>query len=381
MTLFSTLNYFKDKSEKPYFGSIISFFLVVFSCVFSSCNPLDFFKAIDNEGAWETMLLKSNDLTNNLSHIEPYSWKAKKVFRLTVPLLMKIFFLTPSLIIKLQFILGYFFYFFSFKLLLRITKNSIIASLFTTTLSFLYIGKAAFFEFQYTWFDGFSFIFLLAAIYSRKPYLIFLFSSLAAWNDERAFVGLAFVFLFHFQQIKITNSTLSKFLKLNKNAFTVVFAVICYCVFRIYLSSKYNMSTPSEGANLGVLINQKLIYSLLGLITFFEGYYVLIILYFFYLLKFKEYFSFFINILPLITLSIIALCVTDISRSGAFSFPLLFIVIKYFTNVFSISKLTNILIWCLIISIFIPPIFICTDWDLAGMFPKIIPDNFINLFH
>lgn len=370
-----SLNSFQDfvlkKSQHKYFVYFLAFLLLLISFIFSDCYFLNFLNQNKFSGAWETIILKSRDLTNPLKHITAYSWQSKKVFRITVPFLMKIFLLTPSFIIKLQIITGYFFYLLSYKLSLRLFRNPLNATLFTITLSFLYIGKASVFEYLYTWFDGFSFFFLLAAMYYRKYYLIFLFSSLAAWNDERALIALSFVFLFHFQVNKRNNIVLKDFIKLEKNSIVVLAAILCYIILRVFLSIKFHLFTPTAGANLEVFFNHKFIHCISGIVTFFEGFYTLLFFYFFYLIKNKDYNRLLINIIPLLTISLTSLCVTDITRSGSFGFPLIFVSIQYLNHTIASSKLTKILSLSLIISLIIPPLFICTDWDYSVMLPKI----------
>ena len=86
----------------------------------------------------------TDNLSNNLGHIPPSSWLAKKVFRLTIPVFIKLLKLSPAIIIISQILVGYLTYIVSFKLTLRITKDAIQSTFLTTGIAFLYFGRWSF---------------------------------------------------------------------------------------------------------------------------------------------------------------------------------------------------------------------------------------------
>src|SRR6186713_3449619 len=77
--------------------------ILVGSSLFLAFPRYDLYR---NTTAWDVTMLKSKDLTNNLQHIPPASYLAKKVFRLTVPVIIRIFHLNRIAVLVIQFILG-----------------------------------------------------------------------------------------------------------------------------------------------------------------------------------------------------------------------------------------------------------------------------------
>jgi len=372
--IFSFVNFIESTSKDRYYIHKLSFFTVILTWLFAAPKVFYFYLQPDLSPAWETIMLKSQDLTNNLEHIDPNSWQAKKVFRLTIPLIIKLLHISPHIIIFFQIIIGFLIYFFSYKLAFRISKDSVQATLLTLGLGFLYFGKASFFEFSSTWFDGFSYFFLLMAMFNRNVFVIFLFSTLAAWNDERAFIGLSIVLLFHqfqyFENRIPRNVTIRNVLYIDKGAISVAIAVLLYIVVRLILTNQFHMHTPTDGANLSVLFNRTYYFIPIGLLTFFEGFWVLLFLFFFLLLKSKDYLRFSLVSTPLLVLTVVSFSVTDITRSGSFSVPIIFVILVYLQNRLIEADIRKILLLCLLVSAFIPPVVICPDWEVKYMFPK-----------
>ncbi len=365
------LDVIEKKSHEKYYIYKLALLLVLTSCFFSNPQILLFFFENKLPSAWETILLKSKDLTNNLSHIDPNTWQAKKVFRLTIPIIIKLFHLPPYAIIILQIIIGYLTYVFTYKLAIRIFKDSVHATLFTSTFAFLYCGRASFFEYYYTWFDGFSFFFLLMTMYYRKIYGIFIFSMLAAWNDERAFIALSLVLLFHFFENKDSAKIVyEELFSINKKVTTILISMILYLITRLILTNHFGMHTPSDGANYTVFTDRTYNYIPIGLTTFFEGFTILIILFFYFIIKNKDYLRALLTSLPLLIIIAVSYFVTDVTRSGAFAFPIAFITSKYMIEKINKQVMTQILMICLVITFLIPPIFICADWGINLMLPK-----------
>src|SRR5258707_6893965 len=75
-----------------------------------------------NSVSWDTTFLKSRDLTNNLQQIPSDSYLAKKVFRLTVPVIISVFHLNRAAVLAIQFMIGILLMFFSYQLANRILQ-------------------------------------------------------------------------------------------------------------------------------------------------------------------------------------------------------------------------------------------------------------------
>lgn len=358
------------KANDTYYMYKLSFVLVALTCFFSAPRVFFFFLQ-DSLPTWDVIILKSADLTHNLGHIDPGSWQSKKVFRLTIPLLMKLFNLSPRAVIITQIMISYLTFLFTYKLTFRICKDTVLATLLTTGIAFLYLGKASLFEYQHTWFDGFSYFFLLASLYSRSTLSIFLFSTLAAWNDERAFIALSFVFLFHYFEDKNDKRiVLDNLFQFNRKSIVVIIAIVSYILLRLAASYWYDIHTPKDGANLNVLVYKTYRFIPVGITSFFEGFYVLLVLFFLFVLMSKDYWRLLLVGIPTLVIILVSFSVTDITRSGTFAFPIIFISIHYLKDKLTRIETRFIFLIGLFISFLIPPFFICADWDINGMLTR-----------
>lgn len=358
------------KSVDKLYAFKFSLILVAVTCIAAFPEVFTFFFETKLPEVWESIFLKASDLTNNLSHITPYDWRAKKVFRLTFPVLIRLFSLSPTLIIVFQIISGYFIFYFSYKLFNRLLHDAVQSTFLTAGLAFIYFGKAAYFEHDCAWFDSFSFLFLIMAMYHRNPVTIFLFSTLTAWNDERAFMALSIVFLFHlFENISTQKISIKSFVS-NNQALSVLFSIIFYGIVRVFLMYKFQMRTPEVGANLYVILDRTYEFIPIGLLTFFEGYWLMILLSGGLLLYQKKYLLFSILAAPLFVFMVIPFCVIDITRSGSFAVPIIFILARLLQMNLDSFNSRIFYLFCLLFSLLIPPIFVCPDWKQSEWFAE-----------
>lgn len=355
-------------SSGRYFAHGLSLMLLLMSWFFVSPVAFKFFTH-PLPYAWDTILLKASDLTNNLEHIAPSSWRAKKVFRITIPVLIRLTKFSPAFVVLMQIICGYAIYFFSYRLVHRITGDAIQAVWATCAMAFLYFGRAAWFEFEATWFDGFSYFFLLMAMYQGSVWGIFLFSTMAAWNDERAFMALSLVFLFHFVSTKGEEKTsLKNLFSLNKQTLAAAAAIVAYLLTRLFLTVFYHMHTPKDGANMGVLVHQTPNFLPLGAFTFMEGFWLLAMYALLWVFFKRDYLLFFLLLAPILILGVVAGCVTDITRSGSFMVPIVFVLIRYPGIFINRMQMRSLLFSCFAITLLFPPVFVCLDWGAGSWY-------------
>lgn len=322
--------------------------------------------------AWQTVMLKASDLTNSLTHIPPDSWLAKKVFRLTVPVIIRVFHLTPAAILLVQVMLGYSLYVLCYKLSDSILKDKVQATLLTAGIAFLYFGRTAWFDINYTWFDVFAYFFLLMAMYCQNIFAVFTCAMLAAWTDERGFIALSIVFLFHYLRDKINQPiSISSIMRLNKPSMIVIFSGVLYLMVRQWLAMQYGMRTPTDGANFSVL-TKTIGLMPIGAMTFMEGFWLILVASFVNLSQQKNYPVIALLLLPLSVLTVVSGCVTDITRSGSYLVPILFILINYLKYVQSAYEMRMLLLACLLISFLFPPTVVCGDWEAAEWFSSSI---------
>ena len=80
-------NWIERKAQSRFFIYILIVVILFLTCPYKM--PGTFSKT------WDTVVLKSQDLTNSLTDLDPKGNAAKKVFRLTVPVLMRVFNVSP----------------------------------------------------------------------------------------------------------------------------------------------------------------------------------------------------------------------------------------------------------------------------------------------
>lgn len=360
MELNNLYNYIEKISLSKYYpylliiGAVflnIFFYLPCFAC-FHYDSP-----------AWQTVLLKSEDLTNNLNHIGGNSWLAKKVFRLTVPTIIKVFQLNPLTTTILQYLINALLLYFLYKLSLKILKDRVAATFLLLSINFLYFGYAGFYDLTYTWFDIFGYFFLIVAIYSNSPWIIFITSFMAAWNDERAFVALSIVFVYHY----FTSVKNNKLLFVNKKYISVVIAGLSYVVLRLYLTYAYNMKTPTADANFSVIAKTIHLFQI-GLWSYFEGLWIVCGLFFLCACANKDYFILLTNLLITLVFIIVSFCVLDITRSGSYLVPIIFLQMFYLVKYIKIIELRKILLFVSVINFIYPVSIIVSGWGSGGIF-------------
>jgi len=351
----SLLTFVEKKAHVKFYPFYLAFFLMCCS-LFFSYPQIQFFDFQSH--SWETTKLKSNDLTNSLTSADPTSNNAKKVFRLTVPLLMKLLHLSPLGIIILQCFLGFFIFVYGYKISLNILDDVVSATFITAGIAFLYFGRVAYFDINRTWFDTFAYFFLLMAIYSQTSLGIIIFSTLAAWTDERAFIALGIVFLFHhFKKKGYQKTSFKELVSFNKEGLAVIFSIFLYLIVRMALTLKYDMHTPSDTSNYTVL-SKTLIFMPVGMWTFLEGFWLVYIFTLAHTFMNKNFLVFILFLLPLVIFTVISGCVLDITRSGSYLLPVIFVLIGYMKFYMDKNRLRKFLFYCFCISFLFPALFV-----------------------
>ncbi|HEV7347145.1 hypothetical protein [Telluribacter sp.] len=363
-TIFETLCRWIDrKSNSEVFPFHLALFLAL--CSISLAKP-DYYAFDPTSLDWKTVLLKSGDLTNSLQNIPPQISAAKKVFRLTVPAIIRVTHLSPYGVTILQYFLGFLLLVYSYKLSLKILHDKISATFVVAGITFLYFGRTGFYDLQFTWFDVFAYFSIIMALYCSNTLAIYLFSFVAAWTDERAFLALGIVLFFNqLKGIPANKYQSWEIIRPKKKSIAVLLAIISYLVLRLYLTHSFNMHTPRAGANMAVL-RETLPDMTIGIWTFLEGFWLLFLVGTVYLIKEKKYV--FLGILASIfTLFVVVSgCVTDITRSGSYLTPVIFVLLLYLKNSVEIDKIRYLLFNCFVISFLFPAFIVCSDWAGIG---------------
>ena len=349
----SLFSWIEKKSEKWYYVYLLT---IVTILVTSNLNSVYEYK-YQSYNKWNILLLKSLDLTNNLSGLNPQSHEAKTVFRLFTPILIRLFHLGYVKLHIFQYLIGLLIIIFSYKFTMKILNDSVSASLISIGLICTYFGSNSFIDMSSFWLDGFSFFFIIMSMYVSSPFFIFFFSSCAAWNDERAFMALTIVFIFH-QMFHFESSNKIKIKDLviiNRRSFAVFFAMICYLALRIFLQFEYSMHTSfSDGlVNFNVFVRNIPVLPI-AILSFLEGFWFLLIIFILITLHKKDYlFLAFISFIVLL-FSISSGFVLDVTRTGSYLMPVIFILLNYLKNKLDRSTIRKALLIVLFICIVIP---------------------------
>jgi hypothetical protein len=361
-----------DKAAaKKYFLIKLSLFLCLISFFLSFPDLLSF---NPNSDGWKSIYIKANNLVDPLTNFSPDSWIAKKVFRLTLPLFIHFTGASPHLIYTIQVLCGMLIFIYAYKLVFKISNDNTISLLLTASVSFTYFGRACFYDLA-PWFDGFAYLFIICAMYNTNWILIFLFSTLAAWIDERGFIALPIIYFYHQLQPQFNNENKSQFKSLlvpNKSGIVVILSMLMYLSLRYLLGYLYNMKTPSEDLNYDLFI-ENFHYISLALWNFLEGFWIIVLLGFFTFLVNKKYFNFSIFFIYLICQLLVTFFVADLTRSGTYILPIVFVMFKYLYDNEVLVLYRRISFICLLLCLFTTPAFICTDWPAEYWYKDSFP--------
>ncbi|MBA3706240.1 MAG: hypothetical protein H0W84_10195, partial [Bacteroidetes bacterium] len=116
----------------------------------------------------------------------PDSHLAKRIFRLTMPVVGNLLNLNITGLLVLQSILGFLFFIIVSKLVFSITSDNVLSLIVCVGFTVIYIGKS--FLIDSGCFDGTAFFLLSLTMFFRKPLLIFTCIFLACFTDERAII-------------------------------------------------------------------------------------------------------------------------------------------------------------------------------------------------
>lgn len=306
--------------------------IISFISIFSNVVPLkhyaDYWDALKNHReyfAYMTVLDRAKDLTGD--HVyPPLTGLNNRTFRLTTPILVRVFHLYPASIwlYFVQLVLGIVFFKLLFDLLLKILHNDRTSAFYAlVAIAAIYPGMSFWVDFS-GYGDFFSYFFLFLCLYFRSPLLILLFSQMAFWNDERAFVSGAFVFLWWWfapQWEKDEKLTW----KPNSQMLTVVASWGLYWVIRYFLLEKYlGMHHTYDNSEFGINLPQNLSVFGFKIGWGLEGLWLIPLIASAILIYKKDYMRLTISILATIFVLILSLTIYDTTRSTAYAYLILF---------------------------------------------------------
>jgi hypothetical protein len=148
-------------------------------------------------------------------------------------------------------------------------------------------------------------------------------------------------------------------IKLNIDSLVIIISFVLYILIRVFLSIKFNMKMPIDliGSPIIDNINKRLIGP--GFFTFFEGLWIFIMLAFYKIYHLRKLnFLFTLIYLVFFISCILVFSVYDVTRSGAYLMPYVFIFIKILHKNLPKTEFKSYLNSAFIISVFFPGIYV-----------------------
>jgi len=293
-------------------------------CVFSLfifTYPANLTSVLQNKtnGVYEVVLKQiKNPFDKTINNNIP-GWKheAKRVFRVTVPIIAKIFRLNLLGITILELITNsvmvlYLLYFIFFYI-----KDKTISFLLTLALCFTPVMKMGLFDSYFT-FECLILLICLICMLNKRHWVNVFLIPIACFVDERAYFSMICVMFFIF----ISTSS-NKFLKVGFIGMGLLLSVL----LRLLFKHKYGLELPSgEGTEVGFTpfmnIMKTPIHAVIPLFCSFEFFWLIIGYALYFLLLKKQYLHFAVFVILVIFTAISSCFVHDITRSMIYYFPL-----------------------------------------------------------
>lgn len=275
---------------------------------------------------WKPVLEKVQDPLKDMSADYGDSTHASKLtFRMTVPLIAHFLKLNTLGIVILQFIGGIALLLFVILITEKIVKDKIVALFTGLLVGSVYAGSTSFVELRGI-FDGIAILFLIIAMYSERPFMIFILLSLSYWTDERAILASLLVLIFHL----LRHSKKNRF---NWRTLYAPFSVsilmswIVYLVTRYFMITVFHFSNSTGGVGISVFLNQ--INQLpMGTWTGLEGGWLIVFFSLIALIAKRDYYYLLFFLVSIAVIATFSLCVVDITRSMAYLLPSIFIALQ-----------------------------------------------------
>ncbi len=250
------------------------------------------------------------------SHLE------KTTFRLTVPFIAWLLHMDTAGLYIVQFIMGVVMILLTLRFCDRVSGDRVSAFLFTAGLVFTYAGSAAFFD---IWGqrDPFGYFFLVLALFTRNPWLVFSSTLLAAFSDERALIASTLVLLHHalvHMQPQEQHVARARF---GRTVYAVLCAWVVYLMVRFSLSHCMGFRTGTGELGLTMFF-RNLDQLLWGLWSGLEGQWLVVLVFVVFLWRVERRHWSLLFVGGLGVLAAIAVLVDDTTRSMAYGFIILY---------------------------------------------------------
>ena len=319
---------------------------------------LDVFQKKSQEGFfWQAIVDQGSHLFDQSQSQFFKDHLSSRKFRIVIPILSKLFHLSPIKLFFLQILAGLLFANLLLKYLTELLKDKFLAFLALLAIENTYIGASFFINF-YGHMDGFTYLFLLLAlIFFHKPILASIFLQLSFWSDERSlFAALPILLISCFLHGHQLKSIISRIVELLIN-------YLIYLILYLYIGYSFKIG-PIYSPDSSNFNNH--IQNVMDLINWFgfklfdalESFWIIILMAFYFLVSKTSYqFEKLIFILYFGCIMAINLLVADTSRSLGFAFLLILYSLLILSEKLERGFLKEILYVVAIISILQPIVF------------------------
>ena len=304
--------------------------------------------------AWVFIQNQSQDLFHP-KDIDYDIRRENMIFRWFLPLLSFITGHNIVLILLFQAVLGILFLYKTGKYIYDISRDKIVTAFFILSLSNIFVSVWAFADIH-GYGDGFAWFFLLTALLSRNPAIIFLCLQAAFFTDERAVVAGGYLLLWWmvtkaWEQNDFSLKTLVKNAFLGQSA-VVWIAWIVYFAIRHYVQITYFPNHHYSTIGTPVLFADAHRNGLGSSIwAAFEGTWLIMFAAALGLYLTKRYLLLLSLIIGFAVLVATGIYVHDIDRALSYGFPFLLISMFILLRVASISSVRIILFFTMIICV------------------------------
>lgn len=218
--------------------------LVIFCAVLSWCLAVPPYTVSAQSDAWAFIKVQAEDLLHP-THLEVYIRRENMVMRWVLP---AVYFLTRSVVVILiiQAFMGIVFLYLFSQEVFRQTNDKVLTTFFTLGLSNIFV---------FSWFfvdtagygDGYAYFFLILALFTRNPFLLFVYLQAAFFTDERALVASGHLILWWMTDLlmkKSQSGNATGIITVIRSIFIprtwiVLIALGVYMVFRSYIMNTY----------------------------------------------------------------------------------------------------------------------------------------------
>ena len=302
--------------------------------------------------------------SENLFHPKGMEYDVRRenmIFRWLLPLLSFLTGHNVLLILLLQAVLAVFFLFKLGKYIFALSGDKITTAFFVLSVANIFVSVWSFADIH-GYGDGFAYFFLLAALLSKNPFIIFISLQAAFFTDERAVVAGGYLLLWWIV-VKGWENNDFDFKSIVKNAFTgesgvVWIAWIIYFAIREYVQLTYfpnhsysTIGTPVLFANAH---RNGLGSSIWGA---FEGTWLLFLAAALLLCITKRYLLFFALCVGFAVLVATGIYVHDIDRALSYGFPFLLISMFVLLKSESLNTVRLLLFFTMVICVSHPQVF------------------------